>query len=132
MKKLALLFAVLLFAGCATVGTQTEVINAEFSIESWSPFERDEGGVNGWFGMRNIGNVEIGYFEVSFEVICEDGMRYIGKSWGPANTLGDFYEGKVGMPVPVGVTYNGLFTVTTYGSKPTSVRIYDWRIMQYY
>lgn len=153
MKRLALLTVILLLAGCAPVlepvGTQSR-IDAEFQIKSWWPEEWGGTwrGAKGRYEMKNTGNVEIGYFEVYFEVTCEDDKRYRDSIWGPANS-DDYYYGRVGRPVPPGMTYprdyekaekegigpvlqTGAFFVKTHGSKPVDVRIYDWKIRRYY
>lgn len=132
MKKLALLLVVLLFAGCAAkmvspVETQRETIVAEFWIRNWR-MQSDES-VLGFYGIRNTGNVPIGYWEVYFEATCDDGSKYRDRTWGPMKGR----TANVGTPLAVGKERGGYFVLRdTSGKKVISVRIYDWKIRRHY
>jgi hypothetical protein len=131
MKKLVLLLVVVLFAGCAAkvlspVETQRGRIDAEFWIRSWHM--QSDKSVLGFYGIRNTGNVPIGYWQVYFEATCEDGSKYHGRGWGPMK--GE--TGDVGRPLSVARELGGWFVIYTSGNKVKSIRIYDWNIRRHY
>jgi hypothetical protein len=120
MKKIKTLrillpFVLLLFliiGGC----TETLVLSANFRITDW---EQDyyqylgEWG-NVWinYEIENTGNVDIDYFEVYFEITCEDGTKY--------------YSYDIGFYARVGQKYSFHFWVDVGGKKVSSVKITGW------
>ncbi len=125
MKKLSLLFVILLFAGCAAVGTQTGEIDAEFQIIKWAPL-LGTSVITGTYKLKNTGNVPIGYYKVYFKTTCKDGSRYDSEGWGPARI------NKLSSPIAVGEEWSGPIMFKVGCKEVVSVKISDWKIRRHY
>ncbi len=121
MKKLALLFVVLLLAGCATtVKTPPKKIDAGFRITNWNqPYRegsKDWNDVEIHYEIRNTGGVTIGYYKILFEVTCEDGSKYYESIEKKYQSL---YTGEV---------KSDYTSINTGGKKAVSAEIGNWWI----
>jgi hypothetical protein len=70
------------------------------------------GYVNICYEIENTGNVDIDYFEVYFEITCEDGTKY--------------YSHDIELSARVGQKYSYWFPVDVGGKRATSVKITGW------
>lgn len=138
MKYIILCIIFCLLAGCSTGTTTvqqsvpTRKMEAQFTVEQWFTNEVEGNWVvNVFFEMRNTGNVQIAYYEVYFDIICEDGSKYTGDGWGPSESLGQSYEGAIADPVYPGGTNRGLGGYAECKSKPVKVTVKNWKLYQY-
>jgi hypothetical protein len=113
--KILLPFMLLLFwviGGCS----KTLVLRANIKMTDWKQdyyeFLGEWSSVRIYYEIENTGNVDIDYFEVYFEITCEDGTKY--------------YPHDIGLYAQVGQKYSYYFWVDVGGKKVSSVKITGW------
>jgi hypothetical protein len=112
--------------------TPTRKMDASVIIHQWIPHEgNDEWGVTIFFELINTGNVQIAYYELYFDVVCEDGSTYEGEGWGPYAYIGNDDKVEVADPVLPGNKDRGQGGVGKCSSKPVSVTLRDKKLYQY-
>ena len=96
--------------------TETLVLSANVKMTDWKQdyyeYLGKWGYVNICYEIENTGNVDIDYFEVYFEITCEDGTKY--------------YSHDIELSARVGQKYSYWFPVDVGGKRATSVKITGW------
>lgn len=110
-------------AGCFVPVPPPAVPNptAQFTITDWEQsyyeYFDEYGYVYIYYNIRNTGGVEIDYYEVWFEVECEDGSVY--------------HEWTNGLNVGVGKTLSDFTLINTADKRAVSVRVSDYELTSY-
>jgi hypothetical protein len=128
MKKLALIFVVLLFAGCATVAPERKDLFSKIKIIRWWPLQNrpvsELWAVRIDYEVKNTRNVPILYYQVRIEITFEDGSKLTYRPTGPRNPLTQAEQN----PIAGGEARRQLFwTKYSLNAKPIAVRIIDWK-----
>lgn len=140
MKILILCIAGLFLVQCGVTTVRTDTpaytptrkMDASVDIQQWLVNALEgKWDVTIFFELTNTGNVQIAFYELYFDIVCEDGSTYTGDGWGPYSSIADAYEGKLADPVLPGGKSRGMGGTSDCTSKPMSVTLRDKKLCQY-
>lgn len=124
MKKTIIftyLILTFLFSNCSDILGPKKELSASFRITSWDQdyyeYSKKWAYVYIYFEVENTGDLTIDYYEVYFDVKCQDGSIY--------------HDWTNGSNVKTGKKYSDYTIVDAAGKKATSVKITDWDLEHY-